>query len=152
MTTHNIFHVKQNGKTLYECINTKYNDSNLTLINTINTKIYIHNNLQLHINNDSKEKKYIKIDNSDYFNNNNILIQKILISPIHQMLFPLIKHYDNIIMRQTKIYHDKQTNIYINFICDTFTNNNNKSEKISYLQLEGDFTFGNITDLLNKIF
>ncbi len=151
MTSHNIFNVKQNGKFIYECINTNYNNSNLTLMNTINTKIYIYNNLQLHINNDNKEKKYIKVDNDSYHNNNNILIQKTLIAPIQPMLFPLIKHYDNIITRQTKYYHDKQTNIYLNFICDTFTNNN-KTDKISYIQIDGDFTFENIIGLLNKIF
>lgn len=147
---HNIFNVKQNGEHLYECVNINYNLSKLTLMNTINTKIYVHKNLQLHIN-DNNQKKYFKVENDGHNKNNNILIQKILIYDIEHLLFPLINKYDNIISRQTKIYHDQQTNIYLNFICDTFTNNN-KQDKISYLQIDGNFTFENIFNILNKIF
>jgi hypothetical protein len=147
---HNIFNVKQNGKNLYECVNTTYDNSKLTLINTINTKIYIHKNLQLCID-DNNQKKYIKVNNDGHNKKDNILIQKTSICEIERILFPLIDKYDNIITRQTKIYHNTQNNIYLNFICDTFTNDN-KPEKISYLQIEGNFTYENIFNLLNEIF
>jgi len=147
MIMHNIFNVKQNGKNLYECVNINYDISKLKLINTTNTKIYVHKNLELHVS-ENNQKKYIKVENDGHNKNNNILIQKTLIYDIEHVLFPLINKYDNIISRQTKNYHDQHNNIYLNLICDTDHDNN----KISYLQIEGNFNFENIFNLLNEIF
>ena len=148
-TLNNIFTVKQKNQFTYECINTNANTSRLTLIDKINTNIYIYKDLQLHIDKNN-QCTYIKINNEDHHQHNNILIQTLSIYPACFTTFPLINKYDNIIFRQTKIYYDNATKININLVCDVPANN--KKEQISYVQINGDITFENIIKLLNNIF
>jgi len=148
-TINNIFTVKQKSEFVYECINTDVNTSHLKLIDTIDTKIYIYKDLQLHIDKNNHDQ-YIKIDNDGHYQDNNILMQKLLISPSDSTTFPLINKYDNIISRQTKIYYDNKTKININLVCDIPMNN--KQEQITYMQINGGIMFEDIRKLLNTIF
>jgi hypothetical protein len=146
MLTNYIFNTNQNGKYLFECLNINYNPAKLKLIKTINSKIYIYKNLQLHISENGKQ--YFDIENGSHYKNNNIIIQKLIISTSSFLLFPLINKYDNIISREIKIYHDTKTNVYLNFITDIFPN----KDKLTYIQIDGDFEFDNLFNLLNNIF
>lgn len=148
-TINNIFTVKQKGQFIYDCVNPNLNLSHLKLIDTIDTKIYSYKDLQLHIDKNNQHT-YIKINNENHHQHNNILIQKQSIYSSDFTTFPLINKYDNVVLRQTKIYHDNITKININLVCDMQINN--KNEQISYIQINGDILFENIVTLLGSIF
>jgi hypothetical protein len=146
----NIFTTTQKGDNLFECINITYNTSQLKLTNTSNSQVYVYKDLQLHVDKNNN-KQYIKVINDSHHQQNNVIIQKIYTTIIQPVQFPLINKYDNVISRQIKTFHDNKTNIYINVIYDTFTNTNNKKELVTYLQLNGEYTFENIVKLLSSI-
>lgn len=138
-TINNIFTTIQKGTNIFECVNQKYNLSQLKFIKTSTNQIYIHNDLELHMEKNNN-KQYYKLTNNEHHINNNIIIQKITVAQIQPIQFPLLKTYNDIITRQIDTYYDNKTNININIIHDT----NHKKELSTYIQIVGDYPFENV--------
>ncbi len=139
-TINNIFTVTKKGTNIFECVNQKYNLSQLRFIKSSTTQIYIHNDLELHVDKNNN-KQYHKITNDDHqIINDTFIIQKITVSQINSTQFPLLKTYNDIITRKIDTYYDNKTNININIINDT----NHQKELNTYIQIIGDYPFENI--------